>query len=285
MNHLEGTLERDGENLVAVQGQARFGIGRVVRDAKPGERVRIGLRPEEVHANSRGEGVPATCQTAMVMGHHLQIVATLETGEEVVARQRRAGDEGLRRPRRRRQAVAGLEPDRHAAPRARRTASERRHAAEPARSPGLKHERNDTRMPDRPDEINILVPEHRRAAIQRMITRRQAMLAGGGAHGRRLPGRLRRLERRRRRRRRRRRWRRRGDRGRAADPGRRPGRVRRAADGELGRLLRPGELQGLREGVRPRRSTSRASAPTTRSWPSCAPAARSTTSSRRRATR
>src|SRR5918995_606365 len=36
-------------------------------------------------------------------------------------------------------------------------------------------------MPDRPDEINILVPEHRREAIQRMITRRQAMLAGGGA--------------------------------------------------------------------------------------------------------
>src|SRR5918994_1236544 len=95
MNHLEGTLERDGDSLVAVQGQARFGIGRVVRDAKPGERVRIGLRPEELHANSRGEGVPATCQTAMVMGHHLQIVAVLETGEEVVARQRRAGDEGL----------------------------------------------------------------------------------------------------------------------------------------------------------------------------------------------
>jgi spermidine/putrescine transport system substrate-binding protein len=36
-------------------------------------------------------------------------------------------------------------------------------------------------MPDQPDEINILVPEHRRADIQRMITRRQAMLAGGGA--------------------------------------------------------------------------------------------------------
>jgi spermidine/putrescine ABC transporter ATP-binding subunit len=95
MNHLEATLEREGENLVAVQGQARFGIGRVVRDAKPGERVRIGLRPEELHANSRGEGVPATCKTAMVMGHHLQIVATLETGEEVLASQRRAADEGL----------------------------------------------------------------------------------------------------------------------------------------------------------------------------------------------
>jgi spermidine/putrescine transport system substrate-binding protein len=36
-------------------------------------------------------------------------------------------------------------------------------------------------MPDQPDEINVLVPEHRREAIQRMITRRQAMLAGGGA--------------------------------------------------------------------------------------------------------
>src|SRR5215204_553673 len=95
MNHLEGTLERDGDSLVAVQGQARFGIGRVVRDARPGERVRIGVRPEELHANSRGEGVPATCQTAMVMGHHLQIVAVLETGEEVVARQRRTGDESL----------------------------------------------------------------------------------------------------------------------------------------------------------------------------------------------
>jgi spermidine/putrescine transport system ATP-binding protein len=95
MNHLEGTLEREGDALVAVLGQARFGIGRVVREASPGDRVRFGLRPEELHANARGEGIPATCQTAMVMGHHLQIVAVLETGEEVVARQRRAGDEGL----------------------------------------------------------------------------------------------------------------------------------------------------------------------------------------------
>jgi spermidine/putrescine transport system ATP-binding protein len=95
MNHLEGTLERDADQLVASVGSARLGIGRVVREAEVGERVRLGLRPEEVHANTRGEGAPATCQTAMVLGHNLQIVAVLETGEEIVARQRRAGDETL----------------------------------------------------------------------------------------------------------------------------------------------------------------------------------------------
>jgi spermidine/putrescine-binding protein len=36
-------------------------------------------------------------------------------------------------------------------------------------------------MDDRPDELNILVPESRRAAVERMVTRRQALLAGGGA--------------------------------------------------------------------------------------------------------
>jgi len=95
MNHLEGTLERDGDALVAAVGAARFGIGRVVREAQVGERVRLGLRPEEVHANARGGGAPATCRTAMVLGHDLQVVAELETGEEIVAVQRRAGDERL----------------------------------------------------------------------------------------------------------------------------------------------------------------------------------------------
>jgi len=95
MNHLEGTLERDGEKLVAMVGGARFGIGRVVREAQAGERVRLGIRPEEIHAGARGEGVPATCQTAMVLGSHVQIVARLETGEEVVAVQRRAGEERI----------------------------------------------------------------------------------------------------------------------------------------------------------------------------------------------
>jgi len=36
-------------------------------------------------------------------------------------------------------------------------------------------------MPDRPDELQILVPASRRAEIQRLVTRRQALIAGGGA--------------------------------------------------------------------------------------------------------
>jgi spermidine/putrescine ABC transporter ATP-binding subunit len=95
MNHLEGTLERDADQLVVAVGAARFGIGRVVREAQVGERVRLGVRPEEVEANTAGEGTPATCRTSMVLGHHLQIVAELETGEEIVAVQRRTDDERL----------------------------------------------------------------------------------------------------------------------------------------------------------------------------------------------
>ena len=36
-------------------------------------------------------------------------------------------------------------------------------------------------MPDRPDELNILVPHDRVADVRRMVTRRQALIAGGGA--------------------------------------------------------------------------------------------------------
>ena len=43
MNHLEGTLERDAEHLVASVGDARFGIGRVVQRGR-GRRARA-LRP------------------------------------------------------------------------------------------------------------------------------------------------------------------------------------------------------------------------------------------------
>jgi spermidine/putrescine ABC transporter ATP-binding subunit len=95
MNHLDGTLERDGDQLVVDVDGARLGVGRVVCDAPIGARVRVGIRPEEVHANTRGEGAPATARTAMVLGHHLQVVAQLPGGADVVARQRRAGDESL----------------------------------------------------------------------------------------------------------------------------------------------------------------------------------------------
>jgi len=36
-------------------------------------------------------------------------------------------------------------------------------------------------MPERPDELQILVPASRRADVQRLVTRRQALIAGGGA--------------------------------------------------------------------------------------------------------
>src|ERR671917_145530 len=88
-------IQRDVDALVAVVGGARFGIGRVIREARPGDRVRLGVRPEEVHANATGEGLPADCLTAMVLGHDVQVVARLETGEEIVAVQRRTGDDHL----------------------------------------------------------------------------------------------------------------------------------------------------------------------------------------------
>jgi spermidine/putrescine ABC transporter ATP-binding subunit len=96
MNHLEGTLEGDGERrTVALAGGVPLAIGRVVQDAPRGARVRAGLRPEEVLANTRGEGVPASVVTAMVLGHEVQVVARLEAGDEILARQSRAGDDGV----------------------------------------------------------------------------------------------------------------------------------------------------------------------------------------------
>jgi spermidine/putrescine ABC transporter ATP-binding subunit len=98
MNHLEGILERDGERrAVVLDGGAPVGIGRVVEDAAAGARVRVGLRPEEIRANTRGEGAPASLLTAMVLGHHVQVVARLDGGADVLARQSRATEEGVER--------------------------------------------------------------------------------------------------------------------------------------------------------------------------------------------
>jgi spermidine/putrescine transport system ATP-binding protein len=88
MNHLEGTLEPGGQ-AVSLPG-ARIGIGRVVEPAPEGARVRVGVRPEEIGFSGEGNGDAATTVAAMVLGHHVQIVARLQDGSEVVARQRRS---------------------------------------------------------------------------------------------------------------------------------------------------------------------------------------------------
>jgi spermidine/putrescine ABC transporter ATP-binding subunit len=97
MNHLQGTLEKSaaGDLAVALPG-GRAGVAKVVSAAQPGSRVRIGVRPDEIRARMRGDGESATTLTAMVLGHHVQLVARLADGTDVVARQRRVdADAGL----------------------------------------------------------------------------------------------------------------------------------------------------------------------------------------------
>ena len=96
MNHLEGTLERDGDNA-RLRRRRRPLRDRPRRARGARRRARADRRaarggPRQ-HATARAS--PATCLTAMVLGHHVQIVARLETGDEIVALQRRAGDEQL----------------------------------------------------------------------------------------------------------------------------------------------------------------------------------------------
>jgi len=93
MNHLGGVLEREGARLaVRTRSGARFGVGRVVAEAAPGAQVRLGLRPEELAARATPElgTEEARLVTAMVLGHHLQLVARLPDGTELLARQPRA---------------------------------------------------------------------------------------------------------------------------------------------------------------------------------------------------
>jgi spermidine/putrescine ABC transporter ATP-binding subunit len=96
MNHVEGVLEHgSGGGHVAVVGGAPVGIGRALADAAAGDRVRIGVRPDEVHVRRSGTGAPATVLTSMVLGHQLQTVVELPDGGELVARQPRAGSEDV----------------------------------------------------------------------------------------------------------------------------------------------------------------------------------------------
>ena len=161
MNHLEGTLERDGEHLVCAVGDARFGIGRVCARRRPASASASALRPEEVHANTARRGLTGHVPD----GDGPRPRPSDRRGARDGRGDRRpSAARGRRGPWRhlpRRQAVARLEPDCRA-PAGSRGRRGRPAPAEPARSPGLIHERNHA-MPDRPDELSILVPESERA--------------------------------------------------------------------------------------------------------------------------
>ena len=96
MNHLEGVLDvlAGGERAVVVAG-APVGVGRVVADARPGQRVRVGIRPEDLRVRARGDGEAASVVASMVLGHDRQTIVRLPDGSEVVARQPRAGAEDV----------------------------------------------------------------------------------------------------------------------------------------------------------------------------------------------
>jgi spermidine/putrescine transport system ATP-binding protein len=95
LNVLDGTLLEASEHpLVDVGGGVHLRAGRVVEQARTGQSVRIGLRPEHVAARAghTPEGVEATVATVMVVGHELQLVADLPGGGRLMARQPRGVD-------------------------------------------------------------------------------------------------------------------------------------------------------------------------------------------------
>ena len=63
MNHLEGTLARDGEQLVCDVGGARFGIGLVVQEAEVGRaRADRGTARGAARRHARARGPPRPCR-------------------------------------------------------------------------------------------------------------------------------------------------------------------------------------------------------------------------------
>ena len=285
MNHLEGTLARDGEKLVCDVDGARFGIGLVVQEAEVGRpRARSGYGPRScTPARSRGAR-PATVQTAMVLGHDLQVVARLEGGAEVMARQPPGRRRGPRRARARGQGMALLGPGRRAAARPRRRRSPGGHAQPLDRWNCTPEPEGGEPMPEEPDELQHPGPrvgarptsgaDHPPPGARRRRRHRDG----------RLPGGVRRQDVERRRRRR--------AAAAAAARRRRSRRPRPTARSSRATCWSPtGSTTPTRPTTRAtrrttaRRSRSRATAPTTSCWPSCGRAARSTTSSCRPATR
>jgi spermidine/putrescine ABC transporter ATP-binding subunit len=90
MSVLTGALA--GQDVVLDTG-ARVSLGRRLRDAPNGARVRVGLRPEAATIRLGDGDVPATVVTAMVLGERLQCVVRLGDGQELLLRQVRTGDD------------------------------------------------------------------------------------------------------------------------------------------------------------------------------------------------
>jgi spermidine/putrescine transport system ATP-binding protein len=98
LSFLEGTLVEEGPApLVDCGAGLIMRAGRTLGPAERGDRVRIGLRPEQVQARLEGDGRPAEVVTAMVIGREVQLLATLENGAEMIVRQSRGVDPGLER--------------------------------------------------------------------------------------------------------------------------------------------------------------------------------------------
>jgi len=98
MNHLEGTMGDDGGPIADCGGGVIVRIARTIGEAPAGgigQRVRVGLRPEDLTARVRGDGEPATVVTTMLVGHEVQVLARLRNGAELLTVQHRATDPEL----------------------------------------------------------------------------------------------------------------------------------------------------------------------------------------------
>ena len=251
MNHLEGTLRARRRPARGRRGRRRAsGSAASSRDAAPGD-ARAGRHPPRGAARQharRGRIRPprapswssaTTCRSSRACPAAPEVVALPAPG----GRRRRRG------ARARRAALARLEPRARApAGAGGRRPDLRGPARRAARGPHLSTPRKGLPHAWQIDPTSSASWSTSRGApsSSAAITRRQALLAGAGGAMAAYLGRLRRQHGRVGRRRRRATARRRRPRRSDAQ-----GRAGRPAAGQLGRLLRPGQLQGLHRRVRP----------------------------------
>mgnify|MGYP000376665870 CR=1 FL=1 len=96
LSFVDGTVLTGGEHPEVDCGAGiHLRAGRSLAPSAPGDRVRMGLRPEHVRAHRTGDGIPATIATTMVMGREVRVVCALPTGEQMVVLQGRGVDPEL----------------------------------------------------------------------------------------------------------------------------------------------------------------------------------------------